>query len=303
LIQAQLPQSLIEDLKMKEGVKSVNPVADGYLINTTTREDVFSLAEFLRSKSIGSFAYASIIMPASISIKLDNGSIVDVNSAGAVRILTQPLVDIDSEVPIRMSATVQDGELLRYSSPVILTKSAIINGNASVVSFVGSEHKFMVQWENRTSVDTVKLENEYGNVTFKRNDFVTFPVKLTIAEMAGKNTLPYVTYVSESSVSVLANFTDKGTLQADFGNVSIVFPDSELVLKSDKNVTLPYDNSVKYSHLVSLNGTLSGYEISNQEITINLDRKYANGEQVAVSINAVVIGNKIVKISSVAQSS
>ncbi len=303
IVQSQLSQSVIDELKSEESVKSVNPIADGYLINTTTRDDVFLLAESLRLKGIDSWAYASIIMPASITVKLDNGSNVNVDSSGAVRILTLPLVDIDSEVPIRMSATIQDGVLLRYSSPVMLTQNVQIIGNASVGSFIGSESTFMVPWENRTLIDSAKLEQEYGNTTFKRNDFVTFPVKLTIAEMAGKNTLPYVTYISDTSVSVLANFTDKNLLRDDFGNVSIVFPDSELRVLSDKNISLPYNNTVKYIHLVTINGSVAGYDINSQNIQLTLDKKYNEGEQVQLSINAVAIGNKVVKIGSVIQAS
>ncbi len=301
LIVQSMPDSLVSTLRNDERVKSITGGASGYVINASSREDVYSLAEDLRARNVTPSAIAAIIMPARLDVLYGNGSEETVDGTGSIGIWTEPLVDIGSEVTVRMTAVTSGGTLVSYSSPMIASKDVAVALNATVVSLTGKEYSFIVPWENRSSVDEGSLSAVYGNgtVAYSRNDFISFQPALSVAQITAKRALPYITYISDTGASVSGNYTDMNRTISDFNGTAVTFPESELKIATDEPVSLPYAGNVTYGYMISLPSEAGGYSMDPENAPLDLPDQYNVNDTISVTLNGTAMGGRIVKVNGI----
>jgi hypothetical protein len=303
-VDSQIPDSVLAGLRSDERVKSVTNVAGGYLINTTTRDDVFPLAQSLRENGIKSSAIASVILPTYITVQMANGTTENASAAllGSVRVITEPLVDADNDVLVQMIAVVEDNTLVSYSSARIVTQDVTLSGNGTVESVTGKKYQFTIPWNERANISEQSLEATYGNgsVDYVKNDVISFPQGLPIAQIVQKRGLPYITFISDTSASVEGNFTDEGQVSRDFGNVTVVFPDSSLGIMTNSTVNMSFNGTVEYGYLVDIPPQIGDYTIAANPMELAANRTLRQNDSIAIIIDGTAIGNKIVGINGIA---
>jgi hypothetical protein len=301
LIVPSMPDSLVSALRSDDRVKAITGGASGYLINVSTRDDVFSLAQDLQAQNVSSSAMADIILPVQLDVRYGNATDEMVNASGSIGIWTEPFVDVGSDVTVQMTAVTQDGTLVSYSSPTLVTNEVSVTANATVVSLTGKEYAFIIPWENRSSVDEASLSALYGNgsVTYSRNDFITFQPPLNVSQINATRSLPYITYISDTGASVSANFTDINRTVSDFNGTAVVFPDSELDIVTNQSVGLPYPGNVSYGYVISLPSGADGYSMNSQPVALALPGRYSVNDTVSVLINGTAMGGAIVQINGI----
>lgn len=301
LIVPSMPDSLVSALRSNDRVKAVTGGASGYLINVSTRDDVFSLAQDLQAQNVNSSAIADIMLPVQLDVRYGNATDQMVNASGSIGIWTEPFVDIGSDVVVHMTAVTQSGVLVSYSSPILVSNDVSVTANATVVSFTGKKYTFIVAWENRSSVDEASLSALYGNgsVIYSRNDFVSFQPALNVSQINATRSLPYITYISDTGASVSANFTDMNRTVSDFNSTAVSFPDSELDIVTNQSVSLPYPGNASYGYVISLPSSAGGYSLNPQPLIIALPAQYGVNDTVSVLVNGTAMGGAIVRINSV----
>jgi hypothetical protein len=302
LVVLSMPDSLATSLRNDARVKAVTGGSSGYIINASSREDVYSLAQDLRAQNVSSSAIANIILPAKLDIRYVNGSEESVDGTGSIGIWTEPFVDIDGEVTVRMTAVTSAGSLVSYSSPVIVSKDVSFAANATVASLTGKEYSFMVPWENRTSVDEAALSALYGNgsAAYSRNDFISFQPALTVSEITARRALPYITFISDTGASVSGNFTDMALVMSDFNGTNVTFPQSELKITTNESVNLSYPGSVAYGYVVSLPSEAGGYSLgAAAPVQLSLPDQYEVNGTISVIVSGTAMGGRIVSITGI----
>jgi len=303
LITSEISDALLTKLRNDERVKAITEYPSGRILNITTREDVFPLAEMLRTNGVKTQGVANIVLPGSISVRFGNGTVINVStqSIGSVKAITEPLVDADNEVPVSMMAIVVGNGLVDYGSPTINSSIVTIHGNATVISMQGREYVFMIPWEKRSELDIALLQEKYGNesIDFSKNDLVTFPNKLTVPQITEKRKLLYITYISDTSASVTWNFTNKEAMTSDFGNVTVAFPDSVLKIVTNDTVSLPYNGSSLFSYSVLVPPQINGFSLKSAEIPLKVEKELSINQSVEITINGLAIGNTVVSINGI----
>ena len=303
LIVSEISDPLLTKLRNDERIKAVESTSGGQLLNISTREDVYSVAEMLRSNGVESKGVANIVLPTSLDVRLGNGTLVKVSTgrAGSIKVVTEPLVDADNEVPVTMMAVIINEELVNYNSPIIVSSTVKVNGNASIVSIDGKNYEFTIPWESRAEPDVQSLKEKYGNesVSYERNDLIAFPKKLTVLQQTEIRTLPYVTFISESSALVAQNFTDREQAISDFNNVTIIFPDSLLNIVANETVSLPYNGTSFYSYSVMLPAEMENYSLNNITVQLTSSKVLNVNETIGVNVQGLAMGSRIVKIRTV----
>ena len=61
LVPANTSKALMDQIGTRDGVKSVQLQAEGYVVQTDTRDDVYPLAVYLRSQNVSSVSVANIV--------------------------------------------------------------------------------------------------------------------------------------------------------------------------------------------------------------------------------------------------
>lgn len=291
-----LPDSVLNEVRLDERVRSVTPDSGGYFINTTTRDDVYPLAQYLKKKGVSPQSVANIILPASLEMELSNGTRIELTSVGAVRVVTEPLVDSDTEVLVQMIATARNGRLESPVSAQILAEAVSVSGNATVSSFEGREYVYTIPWDSRLEIDDSSIP---GNVDFERNDYISFASPLSVMQISEKKDLEYITFISDTGASVTENFTDKERIISDFGDISVVFPDSSLKIATNETVSLPYNGTALLMYSVEVPPSIGGYSLDGKTIDIKVENEYSLNQSVDIIVNGTAIGNRIVEIEGI----
>jgi hypothetical protein len=288
-----LDEGLANELRAMEGVKDVSPSAEGTVINTETRDDVYPIAMYLREKNVTTYGVANIAMPPFVEVEFGNGSAANASAGNvAIRIVTEPIVDADTEVRITMIAQVRNGMLYDYGSPLIVTEEEEVEVESTVLS-VKYIYTCLIPWEKRNSVS---LENLTG-ADYQIKNTVLFGQPLTVDEVMEKKTLEYVEYIDQYSIECDENFTNITAVENDFGNVT--FPDSVLTVVSNESVELEYEGSVVYSYVFSLPSEADGITLETSETELESDRFYAPDSTVMLQITGTVVGDRMVTIDNI----
>jgi hypothetical protein len=295
LVSGSIPDSLKNELLLDKRVTGITPSSGGILINLSSRDAVYPIANNLSEQGISSASVANVILPSSVEMSLMNGSKINVFASGAIQITTQPYVDTDTEVVVRMSGSAQNGRLISYTSPIILADYVNVSVNGTIQSILEKQYKFSIPWESREQVNA----STYANAHYDRADYISFPQGLSVEQITQMAKLPYITYITDVSATVNESFADKSKLQSDFGNITIVFPDSTLVINSNDSVSLPYNGSLLNSYVVELPSSVDGYNLPNKSFNLSSTNEYSVNESVNVAIVGKGIGDKIVKIDSI----
>ncbi len=297
LVPVNTSAEIIDQLKTRPEVKSVNIEADGYLIDTETRDDVFPLATYLRSMNVTSFSVANIIMPQVLVVSTSNGTI-NASASGVVRVMTPPLLDVDNVVSVSMTAIVDDnGNLIDYTNANIMTQNIAQRFNASIIGLESKSYSYTIPWANRSGLGNL---SQYGTVVYKERDSIIFTTQLSVTQTIQKKQLPYITYIGPDSADVEQSFTDANLVAQDFNDTNYTLPDSQLVIIANSSLgedpAVPFNATVTYTYSVALQN--STYDFGTIPLTVVSDKEYADNQSVAVDISAVSLGDKVIELTS-----
>jgi|GEM_PF-5193060 len=295
LVPVNTSAEIIDQLKARPEVKSVNIESDGYIIDTETRDDVFPLATYLRSINVSSVSVANIIMPQDLSVLTSNGTI-NASASGVVRVMTPPLLDVDNVVSVSMTAIVDNNNnLVDYTNAEIMTQDIAQRFNASIVSLEGKTYSYTIPWANRSLGDL----SQYGTVHYNERDSIIFTTPLSVTQTIQKKNISYVTYIGPASADVEQSFTNASQVALDFNDTNYTLPDSQLVITTNSSMEdpyLPYNATVSFTYLVILQN--STYDFGSTPLTVVTDKEYPDNESVSVDIKAVALGDQVVMVTS-----
>lgn len=285
-------ETLLSEIREMDGVTSVTREQDSVVIQTETRDDVYPLSLFLKDNNITSYAIANVAMPSVVKVTLQNGSVINATSmTGAVRFVTEPIVDVDREVGLLVSVQVSEGIITGYDQAIIASEEKTINVDGVVLD-VNHVEIYTVPWEHRNNIT---LEEGYE---YEKNNLIIFAEPLSMEEIMEKKNLSYVEYIDEYSVQCADDFDNLTRIQNDFGP-GIQLPDSELKVTSEGNVSLGYDKTVTYLYTISIPEEADGILLGIEEVELEIDKLYETNSTVEIEISGVVIGNEMVTVNSI----
>jgi hypothetical protein len=289
--------AIIDRLRMNDTVKDVQTESDGYLVDTVTRDDVFTLAAYLRSINVSSVSVANVVVPQILVVSTDNGTI-NASASGVVRIITDPILDVDNTVTVNMSVTVDDnGQLVSYNSPRIVTQDITGEFNASIVGLESKTYSYTIPWEGRTGLGNL---SQFGAVDYNEVGSIVFKTPLSTSQVIQKKQLPYIVYIDSGSAKVEQSFTNTSLIAADFNDTNYTLPASALVITTNSSMEdpfLPYNATVSFTYLVMLQNP--AYDFGSAPLAIETDKEYADNASVVLDISAVALGNKVILVKSV----
>jgi len=299
LIPANTSQAITDQLKSREGVKSVQLEADGYMIETETRDDVFTLAGYLRSLNVSSLSVANVVVPQNLVVSTAGGT-VNASAAGVVRVLTEPLLDVDNIVSVNMTAIVdENGQLVNYGAASIMTQDITERFDASILRLERKTYSYTIPWEDRDGLGNLSA---FGKVDFKRIDSMIFKTPLSTSQVIQKKQLPYITYIDQGSALVEQSFSNSSMLAKDFNDTNYTLLDSRLVITANSSTTedpsLPYDATIRFTYSIMLQNQ-SRYDFGNAPLIVETDKQYSENASVKVDISAVALGDKVTIVRSV----
>jgi len=301
LVTSPIDTATLNEIRAKSEVIDVTPTQDGMLIRTETRDDVYPLGVFLRQKNLTVYGVANIAPPATMEVVLPNGTSINATPGNvALRVVTEPLIDVDNEITIRMVARVADGVLVDYSAPLVVSKEKKfeVEGTVLAVDYI---YTYSIPWKERTKIEVEKL-SDYGEVKYRKRNTVSFNQPLTISEVLEKKNISYITYIDQYSIECDENFTDEEMIRSDFDGKEMTFVPSILVIVSNKTVDLNYSGELVYRYKISIPTEINGTRLESNEIELESNNTYEVGSSVPLEINGTVIGNKIVLIKSINRS-
>lgn len=296
VVQGGLDEDMMTEIREVEGVKDIRVTVDGTVIDTETRDDVYPLAVYLREKNISALGVANIAMPSFLEATLSNGSLVNISTGNfATRVVTEPIVDVDTQVTIKMIVYVTGGMLYGYDSPTLVSEEKEVEVEAVVLE-VDRINTFTIPWDERDEVDFEELEE--WEVDYQRKNTVFFAESITLEEVMEKKELYYITYIDQYSAECEENFTDVEQLEDDFGG-NLTLPDSTLIVISDSRVSLDFDRELVYHYVITLPDEAEGIKLGTDEIELESEEDYDEEDEVTLTITGTVIGNEMVAIKNV----
>jgi len=282
------------ELRAMDGVQDVSETVDGTLIETETRDDVYPIGLYLRENNLTTLAVANIAMPSIIEVELDNGSIINASVSNiAVSVVTEPIVDVDTEVTLTMIVEITERVITAYGRPTILMDEEDLEIDATVLS-VNYLYTYVIAWEERNSVNMTNL-SQYGEVDYQKKNTVYFDQELAIDEVMEKKDLDYVEYIDQYSLECSDDFANRTRIENDFG-ANITLPDSTLNLVSNGSVALPYQGEINYHYVLLLSEDL----LEDNEIELESGQFYSVNSTVKLELSVTSIGDRVVSVDSIA---
>jgi hypothetical protein len=299
LLPADTSKSVMDDLKKKEGVKDVSLQTEGYVVETETRDDVYSLASYLRTRNVSSQSIANVVVPQELVVTTSTGT-VNASAAGVVRVATEPLLDTDSMVTVNMTAIVSsDGLLLDYRSASILKQAIVGRFDAVIVGLDRKTYSYSIPWEKRTGLGDL---SGFGTVDFRKVDSIVFTSPLTTAQVVAKKQFPYVVYIDPNSAMVEGSFSNSSQVALNFQDANYTLPPSFLDIVSNSTESeappVPFNATLRYSYFIRLVDP-GQYDFSYVPLLISGPNAFGDNETLKVDISAVALGNKVMLVRSV----
>jgi hypothetical protein len=295
VLPADTDQSLIDEIRNREDVRNVKIDQQGIVVDTETRDDVYPLALYLRSRNVSSVSVANIVLPDMIELQTSSGTTNITAGYGVVRVITEPLLEVDSEVTVSMLAVSKSGYLTSYSSPTILLESVALEMEAVVESLDHKLYTYTIPWESRNSITNL---SGYGTSDYKKVDSIIFSPPLTVEQIMTKKQFPYITYIDAGSAQVLSSFDNITQVQSNFQDVSIMLPPSTLKITTNQTPDLPFNSTVSYRYTIRLADSTE-YEFEEPSFTLDTGREYDINSTMEVTVRALAAGNRIVSVSDV----
>lgn len=281
-------QSILDGLEQMEGVLSVVSYPDGVVVQTETRDDVFPIAEHLRESNVSSIAIANVVIPQVIELDTGAGKL-NVTTYGAIQIITEPILDANSQVTVSMVAVANSKRLIGYQSATILLDEGSVALDAYVSSLDSKVYTYSIPWESRNNISGV-------NGTYSRKDSIIFTTPLSVSQVIAKKALPFITYIDAGSAQVAPSFDNITQLQLSFKDTNYTLPPSTLVVQTDGTPDLPYSSKVSYSYTFTLMNDSEGFDGSYSFIT---DKEYQLNSTHTLNASFVSSGGKIISVRSV----
>ena len=276
--ESNISSDVVDELRGMEGVDSV--VLDGqvYTINTETRDDVYPVAEFLRSKGIDSITTANIVAPNKMEMNTGIETINVTFSQGAIRVITEPLIDAGEPVTVSMLGVAEDGFIVGYGSATIVFSEKPVELTATIMS-TSTRHIYEIPWEDRN----LDVEGEY-----KKVDSLLFDEPLDLGQIMTMKQLDYIEYIDANSAQVRPDFDNKTKVEEDFGDIPVRFPSSTLITEE----SLDLEGSTLYTYSVVLES--EEYTLKDNETEIETTEEYEDSFN--YSATAVISGDTIISI-------
>ncbi len=287
ILDSTVNDSVIDQIRNMEGVETVTLEAQGYIVDTETRDDVYPLSQKLFEMGIPSYSIANIATPSVMVLEFGT-ELINVTAPGVVRVATIPFLDAGSEVSVTMVGIVNGGTIIDYHSQSINSDIAELEFTAEVNELSSKIYRYTVPWEDRNSVS-----EESGS--YARADNILFDPPLTVEQVMVKKQFPYITYIDANSAQISSAFDNRSQVEANFADVSVIFPSSILTIESDDNSTLPFNYSVLYSYNVTLVPP-EGYEMDPKTLLYNSEVELSG--TINATLEALITGNKIVQVQS-----
>jgi len=287
ILESSINDSVIGQIRNMEGVETVTLEAQGYIVKTETRDDVYPISQELFEIGIASYSIANIATP-SVMVMEFGTELINVTAPGVVRVATIPFLDAGSSVSVNMVGIANGGSIIDYHSQSIDSDIVEIEFTAQINQLSSKIYSYVVPWEDRNSIT-----EESGD--YVRSDNVLFDPPLSVEQVMIKKQFPYITYIDANSAQILATFDNRSQLEDNFADVSVIFPNSILTVESDDNPALPFNHTMLYSYNVTLLAP-DGYEMDAKNML------YASEVELNGTINAtfeaLITGNKIVQVQS-----
>lgn len=296
VISVNTSQAVIDQVRLQSGVQNIRLEPDGYVIDTETRDDVFAIASFLRDMNVSSLSIANVAVTDNIPVETATGIENATAMSGVVRVVTEPLLDVDSEVSVYMIAVVNDGILIDYRSAQIMMQPVDIPLEVRIASLDSKTYMYSIPWESRDSLGNM---SGYGSASYRRLDTVVFTAPLTVGQIMVKKQFPYITYIDASSAQVEPSFTNVSEIALNFQDVNYTLPASTLVITTMETPDLPFNGTVAYSYRLDLSNSSSQYDFGSIPLVFQTDKEHAVDETLALNVTALVIGDKVVSLKSV----
>lgn len=293
-------ESDFDFIRSDEGFQKMTQNAEGWIIETKTRDDVYPMALLLMERNINTTTVGNIVPPSEVDVKLANGStITTINKVGVIRMLMKPIVEEDRELSIEFIATVQNGFLVDIGNANLLTNDINKKLNATVNRLDHVSYVYSVPWDQRNSVKDNVTDNEI--IGYSQRNVVYFTRELFRDEVTDRKGLPYVTYIDQHSIGVKADFVDKETLKSDFPvDVGFEYPSSLLTIETNRTIELGYPlQQTMKSYYISLPAEIDGYELGKTEYLVDSNEEYEDGQVIEVYLEGTAIGSKVVSVSGV----
>lgn len=291
-------ESSFDSVRDDEGFRELTQLPDGWLLETTTRDDVYPLAQMLREANVTTVTIANIALPGTVELMLENGSTIDAQSRGGiVRVIMEPFLEEDSQVSVQFVGLAYDNVLVNTTNAAILADELEEEVDAIVEKLNFISYSYSIPWSERNSLDTSNLTGYEFSIT--QNDIVYFSRSLTVDEVMRFRELSYVEYIDQYSAGVSPDFVDNESLEADFGEIGYELPDSTLRVLSNETLELPYDGVSMRSYSITLPQTAGIYALEDREFEIETDASYDAGDVIPVVVKGKAIGSTVVSIASV----
>lgn len=273
-IQTNDTLSGIENL---DGVKTISPQSGYYIVNLETRDDVFPVAEKIRSLGFRPIARANVLAPNNLTLLFGTNVFNISHLGGSILVVTEPVIDSGEIVEVSMIGVTRNNVLIDYQNAFIVFREMNLTLNTSINSNY-TIYTYIVPWSER---------NQINEENYNRSDLILFNPISTV-DVLSKKTLPYVIYVDSKSAVINANFTNETKIIEDFGNVT--FTDSTFQSRTPLNLT--YENSTKHVYNISLVSNVHLLPINSYLI----ETKEHLNESLILPARAITSGEKIVSI-------
>jgi hypothetical protein len=245
----------------------------------------------LKNLGISSFVFAQIGLPDEYTVELENGTEMEI-FGGYQQMGMEPVLETGRKASYMIAVETDGANTYRILDAKMYSYNTELSGEATIVGANSSAYSFNVPWEERALLLEEIIE-EYGeeNITYERKDYVVFDPPLSSTETVFMKK-EYVTYISEGSASILANFTNRSLAEQDFsGRAS--FPDSTLRIVADETPELEFEHQQVKIYTVQFPEKVGGYILEAGEIEVASREEFEAGETVKASFNATVTGDMV----------
>ncbi|MFH0884432.1 MAG: hypothetical protein V1861_01860 [Candidatus Micrarchaeota archaeon] len=288
-------QSVIDKIRLNESVLNIQQQQNAYMIQIQTRDDVFPLASWLRGMNVTGYSIANVAVNQQIKVDTAAGEQNATVPAGVVRVVTEPMLDADSQVTVSMIAVLRDGVLIDYSSASIVLEQIDLLLDTRVESLDGAVYRYTIPWGERNSIGDL---SRYGSdAVYKKVDSIVFNTPLTVSQIMTKKQFPYIVYIDAGSAQVEQTFSNVTELQTNFADTPFTLPDSILTITTNETPELNFTGSVTYRY--TLSPINSSYDFGPDQIVVEGATHYDINSTVQLNISALALGDKILSIKRV----
>lgn len=286
------PASVIDEARQRDDVKNIRTESGYYVIDTETRDDVYTIASFLRSKNVSNIqAVANIAVTKPLEVETVAGRINASVPGGVIRIFMDPVFDSGSEVTVRMVAIVRNNVYLGYNSAGLALNELAVLMDARVVSLERKTFTYSIPWESRNSL------NLSGNYSYKKVDSIIFTTPLDIAKVLEKKQFQYITYIDSGSAQVLPSFDNASQVAINFQDVQYRLPPSTLVIESEEDPGIGFNSSVSYFYSLVLEDPR--VDASMNGIALEAPSELELNSTIKLNVTALEMGGKIFSLKRV----